>query len=29
MREGMKDPEAMKAWVEKVQKEFDTLPEDK
>jgi len=25
----MKDPEAMKAWVEKVQKEFDTLPEDK
>ena len=29
MREGMKDPEAMKAWVEKVQKEFDALPEDK
>ena len=29
MREGMKDPEAMKAWVEKGQKEFDALPEDK
>ena len=29
MREGMKDPEAIKAWVEKVQKEFGALPEDK
>ena len=29
MRQGMKDPEAIKAWVEKVQKEFEALPEDK
>jgi hypothetical protein len=29
MREGMKDPEAVKAWVERVRGEFDTLPEDK
>jgi hypothetical protein len=29
MREGMNNPEAMKEWVEKIQKEFDALPEDK
>lgn len=29
MREGMNNPEVMKAWVEKIQKEFDILPEDK
>jgi len=29
MREGMNDPEAMKAWVEEVRKEFEALPEDK
>ena len=29
MREGMNDPEAMKEWAEKVQKEFEALPEDK
>ena len=29
MREGMNDPEAMKEWVEKVQKEFDALLKDK
>lgn len=29
MRESMKDSEAMKEWMEKVQREFDTLPEDK
>ena len=25
----MNNPEAMKEWVEKIQKEFDALPEDK
>ena len=29
MREGMNDPEAMKEWVERVQKEFNALPEDR
>ena len=29
MKEGMNNPEAMKEWVEKIQKEFDTLSEDK
>jgi len=29
MREGMKDPGVMKAWVERVQKEFEALPVDK
>ncbi len=29
MREGMNNLEAMKEWVEKIQKEFDALPEDK
>ena len=29
MRESMKDPEAMKEWIEKRKKEFDALPEDK
>ena len=28
MRAGMNNPEAMKEWVEKIQKEFDALPED-
>lgn len=28
MKESMNNPEAMKEWVEKVQKEFDALPED-
>ena len=29
MREGMNNPEAMKEWVEKIQKEFNALPEYK
>ncbi|MFC2038454.1 DUF1059 domain-containing protein [Chloroflexota bacterium] len=29
MKEGMNDPEAMKAWVESVKQEFNALPEDK
>lgn len=29
MKELMKNPEAMKEWMEKKQKEFDALPEDK
>ena len=29
MRAGMNDPESMKEWVDKVQKEFEALPEDK
>lgn len=29
MKEGMNSPEAMKAWVGNIQKEFDALPEDK
>ncbi|MFC2013820.1 DUF1059 domain-containing protein [Chloroflexota bacterium] len=29
MKEGMNNPEAMKVWVENIQKEFDALPEDK
>jgi hypothetical protein len=28
MKTLMKDPDAVKAWFEKVQKEFDALPED-
>ena len=28
MKEFMNDPEAMKEWIEKRQKEFDELPED-
>ncbi len=28
MKEGMNDPEAVKEWVGKIQKEFDALPED-
>lgn len=27
MREGMNDPEAVKEWMENMQKEFDALPE--
>ena len=29
MKEGMDNPEAMKEFVEKIQIEFDALPEDK
>ena len=29
MKSLMNDPEAVKEWFEKVQKEFDALPEDK
>jgi hypothetical protein len=29
MRESMNNREAMKEWVEKIQKEFDALPEDR
>ena len=29
MKKSMDDPEAMKEWNEKMQKEFDALPEDK
>ena len=29
MKEGMNNPEAMKAWVGNIQKEFNALPEDK
>ena len=29
MRQNIKDPEAMKKWIEERQKEFDALPEDK
>ena len=29
MKELMNDPEAMKEWIDRKQKEFDTLPEDK
>ena len=29
MKNMMSDPEAMKEWFAKVQKEFDALPEDK
>jgi hypothetical protein len=29
MREGMNNPKVMKEWVEKIQMEFDALPEDK
>lgn len=28
MKEGMNDPEAVKEWMGKFQKEFDALPED-
>ncbi len=28
MKEGMNDPEAMKEWIERKQKEFDALPDD-
>jgi len=28
MKKGTNDPEAMKEWNEKMQKEFDALPED-
>lgn len=28
MKEGMGDPEAMKEWVDKMQKMFDELPEN-
>ncbi len=29
VKEGMNNSEAMKEWVEKIQKAFDALPEDK
>ena len=29
MKEGMSNPEAMKEWVEGVQREFNALPENK
>lgn len=29
MKEFMNDPEAMKEWIDRKQKEFDSLPEDK
>ncbi len=29
IRNGMNDSEAMKSWIEKMQQEFDALPEDR